>query len=81
MTQHSHPAGSRPLTALEAQRKYEEVRSEADRLWKAAGFALALGVPEQDRLTAAEMARDVAFCLLCDLVAMEPTTLDDTEGS
>ena len=67
MTQHIEPAGLRPISALDACRKYDEAMQEAEELWRSATFATALLVSPLDRLAAAEKARDGAFSIWHDL--------------
>lgn len=81
MTQRIDEADSRPITVPEARKQLEEAQAEAQQMWQAAAFAVALGVRTQDRLAAAEMARDAAFSLWCDLTAMERNALGRPEST
>jgi hypothetical protein len=65
------PIQYQPVSAERARAKYEEAQQEATRLWEASGFLISMGVRSQDRLAAAERARDAAFTLWSEIAAME----------
>lgn len=76
MTQQLAQAQMRPISALDACRKYDEAMAEAEQLWRSATFATALLGSPNDRLAAAQMVRDAAFGIWHDL----STTPALTEG-
>jgi hypothetical protein len=76
MTQQLARAQNRPISALDACRKYDQAMAEAEQLWRSATFATALLGSPSDRLAAAQMVRDAVFGISRDL----STTPARTEG-